>query len=177
MNKSIFCVIGQSGSGKTTIVTELCNKYGFKQTDSYCTRPKRSENEQGHIFVNQEAFDKLKPYIVAYKHFNGFDYGVTKQQIDNCDLYVVDYDGLCYLKKHYKGNKNIVSIFIDTTMEERISRMFDRGDMESSVIDRLINDKKEFENVKDKCDYIVRNEDFNVAIKLIYEIIKKEINL
>lgn len=177
MNKSIFCVIGQSGSGKTTIVTELCNKYGFKQVNSYTTRPNRSENEHGHIFVNQEAFDKLRPYIVAYKESYNHHYGATKQQIDDCDLYVVDYGGLCYLKEHYKGNKNIVSIFIDTTAEQRISRMFDRGDMESSVIDRLINDKKEFENVKDKCDYIVRNDDLNTAIKLVYEIIKKEINL
>lgn len=177
MKKGIFCIIGESGSGKTTIVTELCDKYGFKQIDSYTTRPKRTEDEIGHIFVNQEAFDKLKPYIVAYKNFNGFDYGATEQQVNTCDLYVVDYDGLKYLKEHYKGSKKVVSIYIGTTMSQRIQRMTDRGDTEGNIIGRLINDEKEFKDVKYNCDYIIHNDDLNTSVKLVYEIMQKENSL
>ena len=62
---TIYLIVGRSGSGKTTIAEELERKYGLKSIQSYTTRPKRSDNETGHIFVSDEEFDKLTD-MVAY---------------------------------------------------------------------------------------------------------------
>ena len=93
----LYCIIGPSGSGKSTVVEEL-NKMGFKSPDSYTTRPKRFPEEGGHTYITQEEYDNLLN-IVAYTHFNGYNYCVTKEMLDGCDFYIVDPDGIETLKK------------------------------------------------------------------------------
>ena len=51
MSKTIFCVLGRTASGKDTLVADICAKHNLKQLISYTTRPKRSENENTHIFA------------------------------------------------------------------------------------------------------------------------------
>ena len=52
--KNCYLIVGQSGSGKTTIMTTLEEKYELKSIQSYTTRPKRSDGETGHIFISDE---------------------------------------------------------------------------------------------------------------------------
>ena len=59
-DKYIVLIVGESGSGKSTICDELTKRYGLKQVESYTTRPRRSEDEDGHTFVSDEEFDKLE---------------------------------------------------------------------------------------------------------------------
>ena len=59
---NIYLIVGCSGSGKTTIVNSLENKYGLKSIQSYTTRPKRSDDETGHIFISDEEYDKLEDW-------------------------------------------------------------------------------------------------------------------
>lgn len=111
--KNIYLIVGQSGSGKTTIVNCLEEKYGLKSIQSYTTRPKRSDDETGHIFISDEEYDKLTN-IVANTEFCGYRYCVQAEQIDNNDLYVIDSVGVKTLKVLYKGikkNKNYIHIF------------------------------------------------------------------
>lgn len=46
----IICLVGASGTGKTTIAKEL-DKLGYNIIHSYTTREPREENEWGHIFI------------------------------------------------------------------------------------------------------------------------------
>ena len=48
----IVCLVGASGSGKTTIAKEL-DKLGYNIIHSYTTRKPRVENEWGHIFIDE----------------------------------------------------------------------------------------------------------------------------
>ena len=77
--KFIYLIVGKYGSAKTTIVDKL--RWLGNSIQSYTTRPRRTEDETGHIFVNQEKFDKLN--LVAYTHFNGYDNGATQAQIES----------------------------------------------------------------------------------------------
>ena len=63
--KNCYLIVGQSGSGKTTIVNTLEEKYGLKSIQSYTTRPKRSENETGHTFISDEEYDKLENIVAC----------------------------------------------------------------------------------------------------------------
>ena len=41
MKDILFCLVGASGSGKTSVAYALQEKYGYNVIESYTTRPKR----------------------------------------------------------------------------------------------------------------------------------------
>jgi guanylate kinase len=142
MNNTLYLFIGKSASGKTTVANFLEKKHGLKQVNSYTTRPPRYEGEIGHIFVNDTEFDNLGE-LVAYTEYNGFRYGTTAEQLDQCQIYVVDIPGLKTLLERYKTDRKIVILYFNTTICTRINRMIDRGDSDMSIISRLLQDEKE----------------------------------
>ena len=128
-------LIGASGSGKSTLAKRLVDK-GYKEVVSYTTRPKRYEGEEGHIFVDEYSGDG-----VAYSKFNGYEYWCTQEQLDECDVYVVDWNGIDMLKE--RGIEGVV-VYIDVSEEERVRRMKLRGDSDEMIRSRIENDRKMF---------------------------------
>ena len=146
-DKYIVLIVGESGSGKSTICDELTKRYGLKQVKSYTTRPRRSENEDGHTFINDEQFDNLDD-ICAYTLFDGHRYCATKEQIDNADLYIIDPKGIEYFMAHYNGRKIPMVVYIHAVDWNRKKRMIERGDDIESVNRRIKNDEIEFKDVE-----------------------------
>ena len=153
LDNIIICILGKSGSGKTTIVEKLNKEYGYEILESYTTRKPRYEGETGHQFVDLITFEAL-PDKVAYNEFDGNHYCATKSQVDEADLYVVDVPGLKQLKQLYQG-KEIISIYIDVPMEDCLERMRKRGDSEDKCWERLRHDNSAFQGVKGEVDYVV----------------------
>lgn len=150
----IICIVGCSGSGKTTIANILEERYGMKSVQSYTTRPQRYEGEQGHIFISPEEVKNFKD-IVAYNRYNGYEYFATAQQIDEADVYVVDIPGLLQLKEKYTGPKEIASVGLLISPEEAEQRMLGRGDSPTQVQQRLASDAIEFKDVAKYCDITI----------------------
>ncbi len=142
MSKPLFLFVGMSASGKTTIADTLDQKYGYKQVYSYTTRPPRYDGEIGHIFVSESEFDNLGE-LAAYTEYNGFRYGTTVQQLDECSIYVVDVPGVETLLQRYNTDRPICIIYFDTTVYTRINRMLDRHDSDITIISRLLQDEKD----------------------------------
>jgi guanylate kinase len=142
MNNALYLFVGKSASGKTTIANILEHKCGMKQVSSYTTRPPRYENEIGHVFIDDEEFDSLGE-LVAYTEYNGFRYGTTAKQLDQCSIYVVDVPGVETLLQRYKTTRPIIVIYFDTTVYTRINRMLDRNDSDIAIISRLLQDEKD----------------------------------
>lgn len=142
MNNTLFLFVGKSASGKTTVANFLEKKHGFKQVNSYTTRPLRYEDEIGHIFVSDEEFDNLEE-IVAYTEYNGHRYGTTAEQLNQCNIYVVDVPGVKTLLERYKTNRQIMILYFGTSICTRIHRMIDRGDSDMAIISRLLQDEKD----------------------------------
>lgn len=142
MSETLYLFVGKSASGKTTVANILEQKYGYKQVSSYTTRPQRYEGEIGHIFVNDNEFDCLGE-LVAYTEYNGYRYGTTTKQLDECDIYVVDIPGVETLLKNYQTKRNIVVIYFDATVFTRINRMLERHDNDMTIISRLLQDEKD----------------------------------
>lgn len=162
--KPIICIIGVSGSGKSTIVNRLERKYGYKSVRSYTTRPIRENDDKDiytHTFISSEEVENYKDNIVAYNKYNGYEYFATQQQIDEADLYVTDIIGLCELKEKYQGCKTILSFFIDCDSSIVAKRMADRGDSDEQIMKRLDYDSKAFKDGKHICDFIFTNENRN----------------
>lgn len=144
----LILLVGKSGIGKSKLESLAVERLGFKAIKSYTTRPKRYKDEDSHIFVTNEEFDKLED-IVAYTEFDGYRYCATKQQLDDADIYVIDPKGVNYLKEHY-NNKELVVVYIEGSLSTRAERMEIRGDTECKIINRLSNDYVEFEDFE--CD-------------------------
>ena len=142
MNKPLFLLIGKSASGKTTIADMLSTQHDCKQVSSYTTRPPRYDGEIGHIFVDEEEFSSLGE-LAAYTYYNGNHYGTTFQQLEECNIYVIDIPGAEDLLKKFEDNpRQICIIYFDATVYTRIRRMIDRGDSDESIVARLLQDEE-----------------------------------
>jgi guanylate kinase len=180
--KNIYLIVGQSGSGKSTIASELEKLYGYKQLISYTTRPPRFEGEDTHEFISDAEFDKLKD-IVAYTEFDGKRYCATKDQIDVANTYVIDPKGVKNLRENYHG-KPIKVVYIKTSVPERYERMkarlkdngVDGKTAVDSALNRIVNDVAEFKdyewNIAD-IDFALHNEEKTIeeAVNELHEYI------
>lgn len=155
----LLCLIGKSGSGKSTIASRLERKYGYVQARSYTTRPMRDDPEDAntHTFITHDQVADYKDDIVAYNEYNNNSYFVTRQMLEGCQLYVVDATGLRQIKQNYK-DKEIFSIYIECDSSIASARMEARGDDDVQILQRLQFDEKEFEDAKELCDLIIPNE-------------------
>lgn len=170
MLKNLYCIVGRSGSGKTTIVEELQRRYGYIPLASYTDRPKRSENETGHVFVTPEEFDALGE-MLAYTKFNGHQYGATQALVDQSDLYVIDPKGIFFMREKYKSERPIKVIGINVPSKELERRMLSRGDTPDMVKVRMENDDIMFGMMDDVCDVIVRNDNMEDTVDFVHDLI------
>lgn len=149
--------MGESGSGKDTIAEILKLDYGFTPLKSYTTRHPRYEGENTHIFVTPQDFAHLHNKV-AFTSYNGHVYCATEDQVNNSDIYVIDPDGVNYMKGHYKGQKEIICVYIKVSPIKRFWRMLCRGDGIRESYGRIKNDKVAFKDVSKMADVIVQNE-------------------
>lgn len=172
--KNLYCIIGESGSGKSTIADKLEEMYNLKTIQSYTTRQPRCENEKGHIFVSKKQFDSLTDKI-AYTKFNDNEYCATAEQIENGHLYVIDPKGLAQLKKNYNGSKKIFTIYIKCKLADRYERMRTRGNTCDESIMRILNDIDEFRGYDKYCDFVIQNNNsdkIECVVEKIWEFLK-----
>lgn len=142
MNNPLFLFVGRSASGKTTIANMLAEEYGYKQVESYTTRKPRFDGELGHIFVSEDEFNNLGE-LAAYTYYNSNHYGTTVEQLNECDIYVIDVPGVESLLEKYKANRPICIFYFNASVYNRINRMIDRNDSDMAIISRLLQDEKD----------------------------------
>lgn len=142
--KCLYCIIGASGSGKSSVCELLESKYHRRILRSYTTRPKRHEDDTDHIYITEEEYYRLENKV-ATAEIGGYHYCATKEQIDSSDYYIVDWDGYDELLDKYNGRKKgICAIYLSCPDEVRMKRMRQRGDSESQISHRLYIDETKF---------------------------------
>lgn len=175
-----FLVVGSTGSGKSTIVRKLCEEYNMSQVISYTTRPKRDSeiDKADHIFITEDEVSKYENDIVAYTEINSHKYFTTLDQIIKHDFYIIDPNGIEYLKKNVYGIKFVV-LFIYADKDIRKQRLLSRGDTEEDIINRINSEMSQFTEfeLRMRWDYLIENNDTNLdkTVRNIKNIIDKEI--
>ena len=109
----IVLIVGDSGSGKSTIIRYVAeNMDNINIIKSYTTRPKRNEYDDDHTFI--ESVDEIKGDIVASTEIDGCFYGASENQFkkDKINLYTVDDKGVVDVKNYFK-NENILTVHIN----------------------------------------------------------------
>lgn len=101
MKPLIICIVGASGSGKTTASMILQQLFGWNPIVSYTTRPKRDGEKNGrdHWFVKRKDIPH-KSKMCAYTQFGGYEYWTEWDQFLTLfpNVYVIDEKGLINLQ-------------------------------------------------------------------------------
>lgn len=170
----IFCA--PSGSGKTTIVKHLLDKYnpnlGF--SISACTRDKRGRNEENgkdYYFLSIHDFKERidnEEFIEWEEVYPGAYYGTLKTEIERMwsegknVIFDVDVKGGINLKKYF-GDAALAIYVKVPSMEELEKRLRSRGtDSEDSISRRLYKMKFEME-FQNRFDVILLNDDIETS--------------
>ncbi len=89
--KILIC--GRSGVGKDTLRAYL-EEQGLTAVLSTTNRPKRSETEDTHRFVDEKTALAEYPTAIAHTVINGYHYYATEEEVKAKDIYIVDLEGI-----------------------------------------------------------------------------------
>ena len=161
--KTIFCILGESGSGKDTLVEYTLKEFklDLRPVLSYTDRPIRQGEQNGkeHIFLSKEEMTEFlnsnKKDIAAYTQIGetGYRYCAMTSVIDRSDIYIIDPNGLKEFKERTGDRYNIVSIYIDCPLKERRKRVEKRGDGVSKFEARVAAESDQFAKFREEHGY------------------------
>ena len=168
--KTIFCIMGASGSGKSTIVKTVSKALEIPTIITTTSRPPRENEVDGidYHFKSEDYFKDESKFceIITYDTvFGKWYYGVEKESIEAVDkagIIIVTPQGYSQLKAAMP-NVNFVPIYIHVPEIVRIERLVDRGDSMNEVKRRAIADEKDFKNVLDLMPVVLYNRDLDVC--------------
>lgn len=174
---TVFCIIGRSAAGKSSITKEVASRLNLKVLKSYTTRPPRQgeTTENGdHIFITSEQVAQYNH--VAYTKINEYEYFATQEQLDEADLYVIDPKGFFELYSNVSKDTKLVPIYIALPQRIARCRAIERGD-DILVWEGRINDEDDqftaFEERGAANHVIVNDGTLEDAITKLTEIIQQ----
>lgn len=131
----LFCIIGRTGSGKSTITKLVAEDMHLNVLKSYTTRnmrPTETEESADHIFISPDQVEQYREDMVAYTDRVGYCSFATKSQLLNSDLYVIDPSGYEELVQNTQDmSLELVPIYVYTPMQTIIQRVKERGDIDT----------------------------------------------
>ena len=147
--KKVLCIIGSSGSGKTTIerLLEQTFPLHFKRLVSYTTRPMREGETQGveHQFVKclENTDDQL-----AYTKYGDYEYWAKTSDIvpGKVNTYVIDVEGFRFLQRYFADKLEIRVMYVKRSKRDDIDE------------DRKERDRDRLVLTPDDIDILFRNE-------------------
>lgn len=174
----IYCLLGKSAVGKSTIEKEL-SKLGLKRIISSTTRPMRSGEAQGvdYNYINNDEFYTLLNNGTLLEHtcYRDWHYCIDKRY-NQLDLDGNDY--VCVVEPYgYKqiihniGRENVVGIYLYISDKERLLRSLSREEEPDcyEVCRRFISDEELFNGIESKVDYVIYNKNVDDTVRLIAE--------
>ena len=175
MNKkehTLLLIMGRTGAGKDKLVNHLCDTGNLKQLISYSTRPRRQDEGDTHIFVDEsDYFKMLESREVAVDTKISDNYYWSKiEQLYESDVYIVDYLGFKKLKKLNLPNIRFVSVYINVPDEIREERAINlRHDDKNIFRKRNLDERRQFREMLQAADfdYSIQNIRFPEAYSVL----------
>lgn len=166
-------IVGRTASGKDHLKSIL-EQMGLTAVLSRTTRPRRSADEDTHVFLTEDEAAEQLPFAVAHTNINGYDYFATPNDIESNDIYIVDPKGvedlttalpdvefkIIYVYAPYENRETMACLRADDPEAER--QVFrDRNDSEDESftafeekIAHAINGERVFANNVYALDFI-----------------------
>jgi guanylate kinase len=179
----LIVISGPSGVGKDTIIERLLKMdANLRYSVSFTTRPKRDYEVDGvhYSFVTKPKFEELigRGELLEWAEYNGSYYGTSRTRVEKLQRQGLD----VILKIEVRGAEQVrerrpdgVFIFIaPPSMEELLKRREERGsNSEADSEERQRVARWEMSHAQ-YYDYVVTNEDAQVAANDVMEIIRME---
>lgn len=175
-NHKLFCIMGETASGKDTLTKKLCEDTSMKAIVSYTTRPRRTNEGDTHIFVDDSVYEQMKDNLAAYTEINGFRYWTTIEQIYDNDIYIIDPNGLETLENLGLEDIDLCSIYINVPIDIRLERALYRGDSLEDFFSRNKSEMRQFIQMKAAggFDYAISNLNEDKAYAVLKYIVEVE---
>lgn len=185
----LFLIVGPSGSGKGTVISEIKKKYpGFVYPVSYTTRELREGEMEGEVYhhIDKETFKKMieegdfLEYAVV--HSDNY-YGTYKEDIMEplrrgaVVVREVDIQGFHSIRDIIPA-ENLVSIFMKVVDPEDLKgRILRRGEISDEELERRMESAQKEIALSDECDYEVENKwgEINKSVSEVERIVLAEI--
>jgi guanylate kinase len=143
MKRLIF--VGKAASGKDH-ARKVVEAAGAKYAVSFTTRPPREGEVQAkdYFFLDPAEFEHMinKDEMYEYVEFNGWYYGTTNKQMEECNSFIMTPLGLSHLTPQDRKESFVVYFNIDELI--RRERMDARQGNADSVERRIIADEEDF---------------------------------
>ena len=177
---TLFIVSAPSGAGKTSLVKALLQSTdGLSVSVSHTTRRMRPGERDGsdYHFVAQTAFEAMIADDAFLEHARVFDNyygtaraGVLEQLQQGRDVILeIDWQGARQVRQ---ALPQAVSVFILPPSRRALEqRLRSRGQDDESVIARRMRDAQSETSHYDEYDYLVINDDFDLALRQLQSIV------
>lgn len=182
----VFCIIGRTASGKSTIVSAVAKDMKLKVLKSYTTRARR-KNEVGkhcdHTFISVDDVNKYMDDMVAYTERSGYCSFATESQLMDSDLYIINPSGYSDLINTTRDipNLQLIDIWIDCDTDQlqlRSKKRSTADNWQANYIKEEEEFNKIYSNIDPKHSYHVDNNgDISEAIGKVESIILYEQHL
>lgn len=179
---AILVLSGPSGAGKSSLIAKIIDHVGPTYFSiSTTTRPMRVGEENGihYHFVSQEEFKReieqemFLEYALVHGNYYGTSLGPVKQALKEGKLVIFDIDVQGHDAVQNRLGDITTSAFITTpTLKELKTRLHNRlTDSEEIINKRLEMAKREVQRISEY-DYLVVNDDLDVAADVLISIAK-----
>lgn len=180
---SLIVISGPSGAGKDSIIKELLKlNHDIWLSVSCISRQLRGEEKNGvdYFFLTREQFEEKinKEELLEYAEYNGNYYGTPKDKIkehleQGQDVILeIEVQGALIIKN--KISEAIFIFIMPPSMKELKRRLMKRGtDDEEKILKRFKIAYNEINEVT-KYNYVVVNDDLQVAAQKINAILMSE---
>ena len=182
---NLIIVSAPSGAGKTSLIKEILQQdKQIKLSVSTTTRPPRINEIDGvhYNFVSVEQFEKLQQQneFIEFAKVHQNYYGTSKtwveqnlKQNDNVDILLeIDWQGAEQVKKIFPDA--ILIFILPPSLQILRQRLTDRKTDSDEVIKNRINAAIGEMQHCNNFDFVIINDDFNMAAKQLLSIIQTQ---
>ena len=179
----LYIISAPSGAGKTSLVAALLKADSTIEVSvSHTTRKSRPGEQDGinYHFVDVQSFEKLISEDAFLEHAKVFDnyYGTSRAWIESRlaagqDVILeIDWQGAQQVRKIMP---DAMSIFILPPSKDALrSRLMGRGQDSEEIIERRMSEAESESSHYGEYDYLVINDDFDVALADLVSIFRAQ---
>ncbi len=178
----LLIISGPSGSGKGTIVGELCKNDDFSLSISATTRSPREYEKDGvhYFFHTREEFEQMKERgeLLECAEFCGNYYGTPRKYVveqlaaGRNVILEIEVQGALQVKEIYPDG--VLVFLMPPNLEELGNRLTKRGTEDKETINRRLRRALEEMELVEKYDYVVVNDTIEQATADILTIVQAE---
>ena len=177
----LYVIVAPSGAGKSSLVNALLEREpDVGLSISYTTRPPRPGDVSGreYFFVSPAEFQDMvaRQEFLEYAEVYGNMYGTSKRWIEKTRATGAD----VLLEIDWQGARSVRQLFPDVayiyilppSIEVLAQRLKKRGKDSPSVVAKRVAAAREDLKHAPEADYVIINEDFNVALLDLQSIVR-----